>query len=53
MTDKNINAISARITDQQKKIILQAGKITGLSICSFVRASALKEARRVIKEHGN
>jgi uncharacterized protein (DUF1778 family) len=46
-----IERLEARITNEQKQLILRAAALEGRSITDFVVASAQAAARRVIEDH--
>ena len=47
---KQDNQIMFKLSSDEKELIKKAGAIVGLSVSSFVRSSALKEAKKILIE---
>lgn len=43
--------LQSRATEEEVNLLKEASNLRGLRLNSFVRSSAIKEARRIIKEN--
>ena len=50
--ERATGTIEMRIRPSDKERIARAAELTGVKLTTFVRASAAREAERVVREHG-